>query len=105
MYTHSNEPAKLCETVKTHKFKDFKDITKEQIIWTNNWLDRYLFLYCYSSYTPIEEIQLFFKKIRDFPLLENGKGGISYDAESLFINIPIKETSNICSESITTNMF
>ena len=36
MYTHSNEPAKLCETVKTHKFKDFKDITKEQIIWTNN---------------------------------------------------------------------
>lgn len=38
---------------------------------------------------------MFFKKIRDFPPLENGKGDISYDAESWFINIPIKETDQI----------
>ena len=31
MYPHSNQPAKLYGTAKTHKFKDIKEITKEQI--------------------------------------------------------------------------
>ena len=31
MYPHSNQPAKLYGTAKTHKFKDIKEIIKEQI--------------------------------------------------------------------------
>ena len=31
MYPHSNQPAILYRTAKTHKFKDTKGITKEQI--------------------------------------------------------------------------
>ena len=31
MYPHSNQPAKLYGTAKTHKFKDINEITKEQI--------------------------------------------------------------------------
>ena len=31
MYPLSNQPAKLYGTAKTHKFKDIKEITKEQI--------------------------------------------------------------------------
>ena len=31
MYPHSNQPAKLYGTTKTHKFKDIKEITKEKI--------------------------------------------------------------------------
>ena len=31
MYPHTNQPPKLYGTAKTHKFKDIKDIRKEQI--------------------------------------------------------------------------
>ena len=31
MHPHSNQPAKLYGTAKTHKLKDIKEITKEQI--------------------------------------------------------------------------
>ena len=31
MYRHSNQPAKLYGTAKTHTFKDIKEITKERI--------------------------------------------------------------------------
>ena len=30
MHPHCNQPAKLYGTAKTHKFKDIKEITKEQ---------------------------------------------------------------------------
>ena len=40
------------------------------------------------------------KKTRDFPPLENQEKDVSYDVESLFTNIPVKETVNYILDQI-----
>ena len=98
MYPHSNQPAKLYGTDKTHKFKDIIDVTKEQIkfrpiidqtcIYTYSAaqvISQYLKRSCKNEFT-IEGTQSFSKKIRDFPPLENEEV-IPYDIQSLFTNI------------------
>ena len=58
----------------------------------------------------MKDTQSFSKKIRDFPPLENVEEDVSYDVESLFTNIPVKETVNYILDQIyvhkayTTNM-
>ena len=54
---------------------------------------QYLKPLCKNEFTT-EDTQLFSKKIRDFPPLENEEEDVSYDVESLFTNIPLKETVN-----------
>ena len=41
-----------------------------------------------------ENTESFSKKVRDFPPLEREEEEVFYDVESLFINIPVKETVN-----------
>ena len=48
----------------------------------------------------MKDTQSFSKKIRDFPPLENVEEGVSYDVESLFTNIPVKETVNYILDQI-----
>ena len=47
----------------------------------------------------MKDAQSFSKKIRNFPPLENVED-ISYDVESLFTNIPVKETVNCILDQI-----
>ena len=112
MYPHSNQPAKLYGTAKTHKFKDIKEITKEKIkFWpiidqTGTYtygavqvISQYLKPLFKNEFT-IEDTQSFSEKFRDFPPLENEEEDASYDAESLFTNIPFKETINYVLDQI-----
>ena len=48
----------------------------------------------------MKDTQSFSKKIRDFPPLENVEEDVSYDVESLFTNIPVKETVNYILDQI-----
>ena len=48
----------------------------------------------------IGNTQSFQKKIRDFPPLESEEEDVSYDVESLFTNIPLKETLNYILDQI-----
>ena len=47
----------------------------------------------YKNEFTTEDTQSFSKKIGDFPPLKNEED-VSYDVESLFTNIPLKETVN-----------
>ena len=89
MYPHSNQPAKLYGTAKTHKFKDIKEVTKEQIKFrpiidqTGTYtygaaqvISQYLKPLCKNEFI-IEDTQLFSKKIRDFPPSENEEEDVS----------------------------
>ena len=104
MYRHSNQPAKLYGTAKTHTFKDIKEITKERIELqpiidqTSTYTygaAQVIYQYPKSLYKnefTMEDTQSFSKKITDFPPLENEEQDVSYDVESLFNNMPLKET-------------
>ena len=48
----------------------------------------------------MKDTQSFSKNIRDFPPLENVEEDVSYDVESLFTNIPVKETVNYILDQI-----
>ena len=89
MYPHSNQPAKLYGTAKTHKFKDIKEVTKEQIKFrpiidqTGTYtygaaqvISQYLKPLCKNEFI-IEDTQLFSKKIRDFPPSKNEEEDVS----------------------------
>ena len=91
MYPHSNQPAKLYGTAQTHRFKNTKKIKNEQIKFPTR-IDQK----CVNKFT-IEDIP---KKIRDFPPLENEEEDVSYDVESLFTKIPLKETVNYILDQI-----
>ena len=108
----SNQPAKLYGTAKTHKFKDIKEITKEQfkfrpiIDQTGTYtygaaqvISQYLKPLSKNDFA-IEDTQSFSKKFTDFPPIENEEEDVSYDVESLFSNIPLKETVNYILDQI-----
>ena len=112
MYPHSNQPAKLYGTAKTHKFNNTNDITKDELkfrpiidqtgTYTYNAaqvISKYLKALCKNEFT-IEDNQTFSSKIRDLPPLEDEEEDVSYDVESLFTNIPIEETVNYILDQI-----
>ena len=89
MYPHSNQPAKLYGTAMTRKFKDLKEITKEQIKFrpiidqTGTYtygaaqvISQYLKHLCKNKFI-IEDTQSFSKNIRDFPPSENEEEDVS----------------------------
>ena len=106
IYPHSNQTAKLYGTAKTHKFKNVKEITKEKIKFrpiidqTGTYtydaaqvISQYLKPLCKNEFI-IEDTQSSSEKIGDFPPFENGEEDVSYDVESLFTNILLKEAVN-----------
>ena len=56
-------------------------------------ISQYLKPLCKNEFN-IEDTQLFSKKVRDIPALENEEEDVLYDDKSLFTNISLKETVN-----------
>ena len=104
MYPHSNQPAKLYGTAKTHKFNNIQEINKEKLKFgpiinqTGTYsynaaqvISRYLKPLCKNE-LAINDTQYFSEDIKNIPSLQEDEGDVSYDVESLSINIPINET-------------
>ena len=94
MYPHSNQPAKLYGTAKTHKFNNIQEINKEKLKFgpiidqTGTYsynaaqvISQYLKPLCKNEFT-----------INDTQPLQEDEEDVSYGVESLFTNIPINET-------------
>ena len=104
MYPHSNQPAKLYGTAKTHKFNNIQEINKENLKFrpiidqTGTYsynaaqvISHYLKPLCKNKFT-INDTQSFSADIKNIPPLQEDEEDVSYDVESLFTNIPINET-------------
>ena len=104
MYPHSNQPAKLYGTAKTHKFNNIQEINKEKLKFcpiidqTGTYsynaaqvISQYLKPLCKNKGT-INDTQSFSADIKNIPPLQEDEEDVSYDVESLFTNIPINET-------------
>ena len=115
MRAESNQPAKLYATAKTHKFEDLNDITVENLkfrpiidqtgTFTYNAakvIGDYLRPLCKNQYN-ISDTQEFLKLIKELPPLNDDEQYVSYDVDSLFTNIPLKETINHILDEIYDN--
>ena len=104
MYPHSNQPAKLYGTAKTHKFNNIQEINKERLKFrpiidqtgtysynTAQVISQYLKPLCKNE-VKINETQSFAVDIKNIQPLQEDEEDVSYDVESLFTNIPINET-------------
>ena len=104
MYPHSNQPAKLYGTAKTHKFNNIQEINKEKLKFrpiidqtgtysynTAQVISQYLKPLCKNEF-KINDTQSFAVDIKNIQPLQEDQEDISYDVESLFTNIPINET-------------
>ena len=100
----ANQAAKLFATTKTHKFNNIEDINVEELkfrpiidqagTFTYNCSKvtaEYLKSLCQNEYS-IKDTQSFPEMLRDLPQLNNDEENVSYDVDSLFTNIPLKET-------------
>ena len=102
----SNQRAKLCETAKTHILEHSQDITKDNIklrstinqtatcTYNNTQVtSNYLKPPCKNHYT-VSETQNFSEELSKLTPLEEEEEkeeDVSYDVESLFTNIQVKE--------------
>ena len=102
MEPDSNQSARLYETVKTHKFENLEDITLANLkfrpiinqigTFTYNVtkvISDYLRPLCKNEYS-LNNIQKFPNMLSSVLPLQDEEEDVSYDAESLFINIPIE---------------
>ena len=111
----ASQPAKLFATAKTHKFNNIEDNDAEELKFKPIIDQTRTFTYHYSkviaeSLRPlcqnecsIKDTQCFPEMLQDLPPLKNDKEYISYDVDSLFTNIPLKETINYILEEIYVN--
>ena len=94
----------MYDTAKTNKFENPRDITKENIkfrsiidhtgtytYYADQGILNYLRPLCNNEY-PINDTQSSSQELSTLPPLEEGEKDILYNVESLFTNIPIKET-------------
>ena len=111
----ANQAAKLFATTKTHKFNNIEDINVEELkfrpiidqtgTFTYNCSKvtaEYLKSLCQNEYS-IKDTQSFPEMLRDLPQLNNDEENVSYDVDSLFTNIPLKETIDYILEEIYVN--
>ena len=104
MYPHSNQPAKLYGTAKTHKFNNIQEINRKNLklrhiidqTGTYNYnaaqvISQYLKPLSKIKFT-INDMQFFSADIKNIPPLQEDEEDVSYDVESLFTNITINET-------------
>ena len=111
----ANQPAKLLATAKTHKFNNIVDMSVDELkfrpiidqigTFTYNGskvIAEYLKPLCQNEYS-IKDTQCFSEILRDLPPLNNDEEYVSYDVDSLFTNIPLKETTDYILEEIYAN--
>ena len=105
----ANQPAKLFATAKTHKFNNIEDINVDELklrpiidqtgTFTYNCskvIPEYIKPLCQNEYS-IKDTQRLSQMLRDLPPLNSDEEYFSYDVDSLFTSIPLKETINyIC---------
>ena len=115
MRPSSNQPARFFATAKTHKFDKFKDINIENLklraIIEQTGAATYNASKSVANYLrPLTNNKFVIKDCLLFPdilkstVLENDEEIVSYDAQPLFTNIPIKETIDyICDEIYKNN--
>ena len=112
MLSSSHQPVHFFATAKTHKFGNINDITIDNLklrpiidkIGTCYYKKRkgiadYLKPLRKKNEFVTTNIQQFPSMLNKLPLFEDQKD-ISYDAESLFTNIPIKETINFIGNKV-----
>ena len=112
MYPESNEPAKMYDMAKTHKFGSTDNIklTKLKFRPINDQTGTYTYTaakvislhlkpLCQSEYI-IKDTQSFAKLIKELPPFQEDKENVSYDIEFLFTNIPIHDTIDYILEQI-----
>ena len=105
MWPTSNQPARIYATAKTHKFENLADINIEDlkfrpiIAQTGTYtykaaqvIGKYLQPLVKDNRYIIRNTQDFPKILKSQPQLEDDEEYVSYDVESLFTNIPIKDT-------------
>ena len=112
MQPDSNQPARLYGTAKTHKFETLEEITAANLKFQPN-IDKtgtftynavkvisdYLRPLCKNEYF-INDIKKFPSMLSSIPPLQDDEEDVSYDVESLFINIPIEEAIKYSTEQI-----
>ena len=100
----SNRPARLYASAKTHKFDNINDISLDQLkfqpimdrtgTYTYNAAQvifNYLKPLCINEYSIKDTLQ-FSQLLKDLSALKDDEEYVSYDIESIFTNIPLKET-------------
>jgi len=115
MIPSSNQPARLYATAKTHKFSNVNEISKDALTFrpiidqtgtcthkTAQIIGEYLRPLSKNEFT-ITDTQQFPEMIKALPLLSPNEEYVSYDVESLFTNIPLKETIEFILEEIYDN--
>lgn len=110
MLPSSHQPARFFATAKTHKFENFDDITVDNLklrpiidqtgtcyYKTGKVIAKYLRPLAVNEFV-INNTQEFSSMLNNVSMSEDEED-VSYDVESLFTNIPIKDTINyICDE-------
>ena len=104
MRPKSSQPARLYTTAKTHKFNNLDEITVEKLKFrpivdqtgtamydTAKVIGEYLKPLAFTEY-KINDCLKFPDMIKALPPLQKNEEYVSYDVESLFTNIPLKET-------------
>ena len=111
MLPSSHQPARFFATAKTHKFENINDMTVDNLklrpiidrtgtcyYKTGKVIAKYLKPLTKNEFV-ITNIQQYPSMLNNVPLSEDEED-VSYDVESLFTNITIKETINfICDET------
>ena len=108
----SNHRARLYASAKIHKFDNINDVNLDQLkfrpimdqtgTYTYNAaqvMSNYLKPLCTNEYNFKDTLQ-FPQLLKDLPPLKDDEEYVSYDVESLFTNIPLKETINYILEQI-----
>ena len=108
----SNRPARLYASAKTHKFDNINDVNLDQLKFrpimdqtgtytynTAQVISNYLKPLCTNEYSIKDTLQ-FPQLLKDLPPLKDDEEYVSYDVESLFTNIPLKETIDYILEQI-----
>ena len=102
----SNRPARLYASAKTHKFDNINDVNLDQLkfrpimnqtgTYTYNAaqvISNYLKPLCINEHNIKDTLQ-FPQLLKDLPPLKDDKEYVSYDVESSFTNIRLKETTD-----------
>ena len=111
----ANQPAKLFATAKTHKFNDIEEINVEKLKFRPITGQTGTFKYncskviagylkrLYRNEYSMKETQRFPEILQDLPPLNNDEEYVSYEVDSLFTNIPLKDTIDYIVEEIYVN--
>ena len=117
MRPKSNQPARLYATAKTHKFNNLDKVTVEKLKFrpivdqtgtatydAAKVIGEYLKPLALNEY-KINDCLKFPHMIKELPPLQKNEEYVSYDVDSLFTNIPLKETIDYIIHKIYNEKF